>query len=72
MDTMLNRSIFEKVTVYDFQALCLVQKIENGENVTEKQDIEEICEKQRDLYVLSENAITDAVHYVGDSKRYDC
>lgn len=70
MDTMLNMSLFEKVTIYDFQALCLIEKIEKGENITEKQDIEEICEKQIDLFVLSENDTTDSIHYVSDSKRY--
>lgn len=69
MDTMLNMSFFEKVTIYDFQALCLIHKIEKGENITEKRDIEEICEKQIDLFVLSENATTDSIHSIRDSKK---
>lgn len=70
MDAMLNMSFFEKVTIYDFQALCLIHKMEKGENITERQDVEEICEKQIDLFVLSENATSDSVQYVDDAKKY--
>lgn len=69
MASMLNRTFFEKVTIYDFQALCLSYKMEKGENITERQDIEEICEKQIDLFVVAENAALDSIHYVGESKR---
>lgn len=69
MDSLLNRTFFEKVTIYDFQALCLTYKIEKGENITERQDIEEICEKQIDLFVAAEDAGLDSIHHVEENKR---
>lgn len=69
MDSLLNRTYFEKVTIYDFQALCLTYKMEKGENITERQDIEEICEKQIDLFVAAEDAGLDSIHHVDECKR---
>lgn len=66
---MLIQKFFDKVTIYDFQALCLSYKVENGENITERQDIEEICEKQIDLYVLQGKNDVDSVHYVDECKK---
>lgn len=60
---------FEKITIYDFQALCLESRIEKGENKTYKQNIEKICEKQMDLFVLLENKDIDSVHFVNHNRK---
>lgn len=52
MKTMLDNKIFEKITVYDFQALCLEKTLKKGEEVLVKRDVEQICEKKIDLYAL--------------------